>query len=118
MRVYKLGSDIIHSEQFVKIDNSGNKSDIALSTLLGYGIEIFKGRELIGRWGYNLTGYTDDYYTASGNELTFKFPASEFTDTGVYYGRLKIKYTDTGFSGNERNLETKNKLEIFRIENP
>jgi len=114
--IYKLGDDIVHSETFQRIDDNGDTVPILLSSLEGYGIEIYIGNNLFGKWGNNLTGFTDDYYEATGtSEVTWNIPGSEFTKAGDYFGVLSLTYTDASFPDGLRDLSSKNKVLIFRI---
>jgi len=110
---YKIGTDIIHVATLI----DENEADILISSLSGYGIEIYRGNNLFGRWGYNLTGYTDDYYSASGNEITFSIPASEFTSTGTYYARIYVNYNSVDFPDSLRDIYSDRKIP-FTIINP
>ena len=90
-----------------------------LSTLSGYGIELRRGSTLIGKYGYNLTGYTDSYYrvlVASAGTVQFNFPSSLFTLKGSYYARLVCNYDDaTDFPDDELRDITSNKVNVFDI---
>jgi hypothetical protein len=101
--LYKIGSDIIHVVSLVDCDNEA----ILLENLTAYGIEIYRGNNLVGKWGYNLADddFVDDYYEATGDsEITFKIPASEFTKEGFHSARLYVKNEDTDFDSGSRGV--------------
>jgi len=114
MAAYKKGSDIIHVATF----KDENSDLILLSSLEGYGIELYIENNLVGKWGNNLTGFVDDYWTATGaSEVTFKFPASIFVRVGSVSARLFINYTDTGFADDSLRDLYSDRQNIFNIVN-
>ena len=112
---YKLGSDIIHSFDFIDSDSN----DILLSSLDGYGVAVYNpDGTLLGKWGINLTGFTADTakFNASGtSEATLKITGGTYTQVGTYQGELYMAYEDTDFPDELRDLaSTRNDIFIIR----
>jgi len=109
---YKTGSDVIYKATL--LDKDGE--DIALSSLDGYGLELTLRGAVIGKWGFNLTGFTDEYYVATGtNEITFYLPDTVVDAVGLYEARIYINYAETEFPDNLRDLYSNN-VPAFSIE--
>ena len=108
---FKIGTDIVLVETLY--DENGD--EILISGLNGYGIELYAGNNLVGKYGVNLTGFTDSYIEASGtSELTFNFPSSILTKSGDYFGILYLNYTDLSFADGYRDLYS-NKVILFNL---
>lgn len=115
MATYKQGSDIIETINFV--DENGDS--IAISGLVGYGIEVFDpSGASVGKWGSGLTGYSDPtgVFDADGPAYcTLKIDSATYgTNKGVFKGELYISYTDADFSDSLRHLYSEKK-ELFTI---
>jgi len=108
---YKVGDDI----EFITNLKDRNDDPILLSSLEGYGVEIYLDDTLIGKWGNNLTGFTDDYWSVQGtSSVKFKIPSTEITSVGNYYGEFKIAFSDADYPDSLRDLYGKRKL-LFRV---
>ena len=109
--IYRQGSDIVLVETLY--DQNGD--EIPLASLVGYGLELKRGGTLLGKFGFNLTGFDDQYWEATGaSELTFYLPYTLFTKDGAHYGRILINYTSANFPDSLRDLYS-NRVNVFNI---
>lgn len=98
------------------LDKDGEVLD--LDSLNGYGIELRRGATIVGKFGYNLTGYTDENYTVIDPALgsvQFNFPTSLFMLKGPHYARLVCNYDSIYFPDDDLRDISSNKVNVFDI---
>jgi len=117
MDEYKIGSDIEHEVTFKDQDGA----DITLSTLNGYGIELFNPAGVsIGKWGVNLTGLgfkaDTDYFEATDTATAkIRLTSDDYgTRTGNVTAELYINYTDAKYPDSLRDLWSEKKV-LFKL---
>ena len=112
---FKQLSDLILSLSI----KDGSNNPILISSLVGYGIELFDpSGTSIGKWGEALDDYIDgtNIFKADGvSSFELNLSSDEYgSKKGMFYAELLISYTDTDFSDSLRHLYSERK-NIFDI---
>lgn len=100
IKTYPLGSD---PEEILSVyDNNGTLVDY--SGLISYGVILTVDGKSPIKFGFNLTGFVDDYYTVVNDELLIKIPKEIANRKGTYIAEVIISYTDADYPDNDREV--------------